>query len=176
MQTRTRTKYLPVTVESPCTAPPSHAFAVIAPIELPQIFRAWGPLPGVAGVSEQSGTWDQAGRSRIVRFTDGGTARESLAEYTPPHSFAYEITEFTNTLRHIVQSIRGEWTITPNGQHSVVRWTYGFHPVPGRAWLLQTTVVPLWRRYAHRALSLAVRAAETTRPPQQTTDEAQILR
>ncbi|MCW4354228.1 SRPBCC family protein [Hoyosella sp. YIM 151337] len=176
MHTRTRTEHLPVTVESPCTAPPNHTFSVIAPIELPQIFKAWGPLPGVTGVSGQNGAWDQAGRSRVVRFTDGGTARESLVEYTPPHSFAYEITEFTNTLRHAVQSIRGEWTITPNGRHSTVRWTYGFRPVPRRAWLLRTTVVPLWRRYAHRALALAVHAAETPQPPRPTNDGAQILR
>lgn len=158
---RMRANY-PVTVETFCQAPPAHVFAVIVPIDLPLIFTGWGPLPGVRGVRGQTGPWNASGRTRRVDLTDGSTATEQLTEYTPPHGFAYELTDLTGMLALLVTRVRGEWTYSPDGPGSVVRWTYSFFPRPGRGILVRSAVVPLWRRYATATLARAVRVVEET--------------
>jgi len=155
-----RPRYFPVTVELPCAVPPAHAFAAIAPIDLRAIFTGWGPLPAVVGVDNQPPRWDRPGLARNPRFSDGGTVKERLTQYDPPHSFAYELTGFTNALGWLVTKVRGEWTMTPDGAGSMVRWSYGFYPLPGRFWLVRWVIAPMWRRYARRALAAAVRVAE----------------
>jgi hypothetical protein len=153
--------YLPVTVESSCAAPPAHVFAVIVPIDLPLIFTSWGPLPGVRGVRDQTGPWDAVGRTRRVELTDGSTGTERLTEHTPPHSFAYEL---TGVLGSVVHRIRGEWTFTPDGAGTTVRWTYAFYPRRGRRLLVRWVLAPVWRRYATATLARAVdRCADTVR-------------
>ncbi|MFZ2176243.1 MAG: SRPBCC family protein, partial [Rhodococcus sp. (in: high G+C Gram-positive bacteria)] len=110
-----RLTYVPVTVEYPSVASPERAFGVIAPIDLSLIFTGWGPFPAVRGANNQSGPWDTPGTTRNPDLGDGSTAVESLTEYTAPHSFAYELTEFTNMLGRLVGKVRGEWTMTPDG-------------------------------------------------------------
>jgi hypothetical protein len=156
--------YYPVTVETPCQAGPAQAFDVIAPIDLPLIFAGWGPLPGVRGVRDQTGPWDAPGRSRHVDLTDGSSATERLTEYTAPHSFAYELTEFTGVLARLVTRVRGEWTFTPDGTGSLIRWTYSFFPRPGRGLLVRLILVRLWRRYAAATLTKAANAAIEAEP------------
>lgn len=155
-----RLPYLPVTVEQPCAVSPEQAFAIIAPIDLTAIFRGWGPLPSVVAVDNQPPSWDRPGLSRNPRFGDGGTADERLVEFTAPHSFAYEISGFTNAMRFLVDRVRGEWTMTPDGTGSIVRWTYAFFPRPGRGWIVRWLLSPLWRRYATQGLAAAVATVE----------------
>lgn len=154
--------YQPVTVETPCPVPPAKAFDVIAPIDLPLIFTGWGPLPGVRAVHDQSGPWDAAGRSRTVELTDGSRAAERIIEHTPPHSFAYELTGFTGPLAWLVTRVRGEWTFTPDGTGSIVRWTYSFFPRRGRTPVVRWVLTPVWRRYATATLTRAVEMAAAT--------------
>ncbi|GAA4484201.1 hypothetical protein GCM10023094_36890 [Rhodococcus olei] len=151
---------VPVAVQSRCCAPPDHAFAVIAPIDLTQIFTGMGPLPAVVGVSGQTGPWDTVGRQRRPQLSDGSTATERLTAYDPPHTFGYEITDFTGPLRHIVEKVSGQWTFTPDGPHCLVHWTYTFHPGPGRGLVVRLVAAPLWRRYARATLARAVALAE----------------
>ncbi len=154
---------VPVTVEQQSTAPPETVFAVIVPIDLPLIFHRLGPLPGVAGAHEQSGPWDSPGRTRVPRFTDGSTAFEELLEYTPPHSFAYRVSRFTNpTLRLLVDHIRGEWTFTPDGDATTIRWTYAF--APRHRLLVRYGLAPIWRVYMKAALTRAVAETEIAAP------------
>ncbi|MGC5221430.1 SRPBCC family protein [Micromonospora sp. DT81.3] len=124
------------------------------------VFQAWGPFPGVRRSDNQTGDWDAVGQTRNPDLTDGSTADERLTELTPPHSFAYELTNFTGPLRHLIAGVRGEWTFTPDGETTVVRWTYEFKPLPGRVGLFRLVVAPLWRLYAKASLQRAVRAAE----------------
>lgn len=152
--------YVPVTVESPCRATPETAFDVIAPIDLSLIFTGMGPLPAVRGVRDQSGPWNTPGATRKPELSDGSTATERLIEYTRPHSFAYEITDFTGPLRLLVAKVRGEWTMTPDGPNSLIRWTYSFYPRSGRGWLIRLAAAPLWRRYATATLARAVQVVE----------------
>lgn len=153
-------KTVPVTVQVRCGATPAEAFAVVVPIDLARIFTAWGPFPGVRRSLNQTGDWDTVGEQRNPDLTDGSTADERLTEYTPGHSFAYELSNFTGSLRRLIAGVRGEWTFTPDGRSTVMRWTYEFKPLPGRITLFQVVVAPLWRRYAGRAITRAACAAE----------------
>lgn len=55
----------------------------------------------------------------------------------------------------------GEWNFNPDGDGTLLRWTYEFKPLPGRRWILGGPFAPLWRRYMVAALARCVRAAET---------------
>jgi Polyketide cyclase / dehydrase and lipid transport len=75
-----------------------------------QLDRGVGPCGSLA----QSGPLRRIGRT------------ERLTEYTAGHSFAYELTEFTNVLRQLVDVMSGEWTFAPDGNGTVIRWTCEF--------------------------------------------------
>lgn len=157
----TRLPYVPVTVEQSAGVDQQTAFDTIAPIDLTVVFKAWGPFPSVDGVTGQTGPWDTPGTCRRPRLGDGSTVVERLTEYTAPHSFAYELREFTGRLRHAVDHIRGEWTMTPDGSGTLVRWTYAFYPRAGRGWLVRMVLAPLWRAYARRMLAATLDYVET---------------
>jgi hypothetical protein len=100
------------------------------------------------------------GASRNPILSDGTTASETLTEYTVGHSFAYEVTGFTNILGRLVEGVRGEWTFTPDGEGTVIRWTYEFKPLRGRYFLIRLLLAPLWRRYMLAGVEAAARACE----------------
>jgi hypothetical protein len=153
---------VPVTVQVRTAIAPDRAFHVIVPIDLSLIFTGWGPFPAVRGVNNQTGEWDHAGPSRNPDLSDGSTATERLTEYTAGHSFAYELTEFTNILRRLVHGVRGEWTFTPDGDGTLIRWTYEFKPLDGRHILVRRGLAPLWRHYMQAAAEMAARVAART--------------
>lgn len=151
---------VPVTVQARTVVVPAAAFEVVVPIDLSVVFRGWGPFPGVRGVQNQTGRWDHVGASRNPRMTDGSTATETLSEYDSGRSFAYELTGFTNVLGRLVHGVRGEWTFSPDGAGTVIRWTYEFKPRPGCRRLVQLGLAPLWRRYMLSGLADTVAAVE----------------
>ena len=151
---------VPVTVQTRTALSPDDAFRIILPIDLSLVFTGWGPFPAVRGVRNQTGAWDAAGQSRSPALSDGSTASEQLTECTAPHSFAYELTGFTNAVRHLVSGVRGEWTFTPDGDGAVIRWTYEFAPLPRRHFVVRRVVAPLWRRYMIRGVESSARVAE----------------
>ena len=124
------------------------------------MFKGWGPFPAVRGVKNQTGAWDHVGASRNPVLSDGTTATETLTEYTVGHSFAYEVTGFTNILGKLVEGVRGEWTFTPDGEGTVIRWTYEFKPRRGRYFLVRRVLVPFWRHYMQAGIEAAARACE----------------
>ena len=147
-------------VQARSALPPARALRAIAALPLPDVFLRWGPFPGVDAVDGQTGAWNEPGRSRRPRFTDGGTAVETLVEYTPGSSFAYELRGFTDVFGRLVEGVRGEWTFTPDGDGSVVRWTWEFKPSARSRALLAAVVVPLYRRYMQRVIDLSVELAD----------------
>lgn len=149
-----------MTVQARAAVGPAAAFAVVVPIDLSVVFHRWGPFPGVRGVRNQTRPWDRVGASRNPELTDGSTASETLTEYVPGHSFAYELTGFTNSLGRLVSGVRGEWTFTPDGGGTLMRWTYEFKPRPGCHGLIRLGLGPLWRRYMHSALTRTTIAVE----------------
>lgn len=150
-------------VQARTALPPGEALRAIAALPLPAVFLRWGPFPGVVAVDLQTGAWDVPGRSRRPRFTDGGTAVETLVEYTPPSSFAYELRGFTDVFGRVVEGVRGEWTFAPDGDGSVVRWTWEFKPKAGCRTVLAAVVVPLYRRYMQRVVDRSVELVDPVR-------------
>jgi Polyketide cyclase / dehydrase and lipid transport len=155
---------VPCTVQTRSPVSPADAYRVIVPVDLSLVFKAWGPFPGVTGARNQTGPWDAVGQTRIPELTDGSTAFEVLTEITPGHSFAYETTGFTNILGRLIEGVRGEWTFTPDGTGTFIRWTYEFKPLPGRYLVLKWIVVPLWRHYMQNGLTNSARVAEERTP------------
>ena len=150
---------VPVTVQTRTPLSPDRAFE--PSLDLSVVFKGWEPFPAVRGVRNQTGAWDHAGASRNPILSDGSTATEKLTEYTPGHSFAYELTGFTNVvLRRLAYGARGEWTYTPDGSGTVIRWTYEFKPLRRRQWLLRHVLAPLWRHYMQAGVEAAARVVE----------------
>jgi hypothetical protein len=154
---------VPVTVQTRSALSTHDAFRLNVPIDLSVVFKGWGPFPGVRGVKNQTGAWDAVGQTRNPDLTDGSTAAERITEYTAPSSFAYEVTGFTNALRLLIKGVRGEWTFSPDGDGTLIRWTYEFKPLPGRMFLLRRIVAPLWRRYMQQGVERSARGAERIR-------------
>lgn len=151
---------VPVTVQARTVAEPRAAFTVVVPIDLTVVFPPHGPLPGVTGVRDQTGPWDHAGARRTVLLSDGSRATEQITEYVDGHSFAYEVSGFTGRARHLVRGARGEWTFTPDGEGTLIRWAYEFAPRRGRRALLRCGAAALWRRSMAAGLGAAVAAVE----------------
>lgn len=147
-------------VQARSALPPDQALRAIAALPLPEVFLRRGPFPGVVTVDGQTGAWDTPGRSRRPRFTDGGTVEETLVEYTPGSSFAYELRGFTDVFGRLVEGVRGEWTFTPDGDGSVVRWTWEFKPRARSRAMLAAAVVPLYRRYMRTVVDRSVELAD----------------
>lgn len=147
-------------VQARSSLPREGALVAIAALPLPDVFLRRGPFPGVVRVDGQEGAWDTPGRSRRPRFTDGGTVVETLVEYAPGSSFAYELRSFTDVFGRLVEGVRGEWTFTPDGDGSVVRWTWEFTPKAMSRAVLAWVIVPLYRRYMQRVIDLSVELVE----------------
>ena len=148
-----------VTVQTRSLLPPDRAFD--PGVDLSRVFKGWGPFPAVRGVKNQTGAWDHVGVSRNPILSDGSIASEKITEYTPGHSFAYEVAGFTNiVLRRLVHGVRGEWTYTPDGSGTVIRWTYEFKPLRRCDALVRHVLAPLWRHYMQAGVEAAALAAE----------------
>ena len=148
------------TVSARSALPPAQALAIMGPISLPATWTGWGPFPAVLRVEAQTGGWDAVGQTRRPQLGDGGEVTETIIEYTPGVGFAYELTGFTDVFDRIVRGVRGEWTFTPDGDGSVVHWTWEFKPRLGRGPLVAAVIVPLYRRYMRQILRATVTLAE----------------
>jgi hypothetical protein len=151
-------KTVPVTVQTRAAIPPNRAFDIIVPIDVLLVFKGWGPRPFVASTTKpRHGTMLV---SHAIPTSDGSKATETVTEYTAGHSFAYELTDFTNVLSRLVHGVRGEWTFIPDGNGTVIRWTHEFKPLRGRYFLVRGGPAPLWRRYMQQGVEAAARVAE----------------
>jgi hypothetical protein len=146
-------------------APRAQAFGVIVPIDLPRIFKGFGPLPAVVGTRSQTGGWDAAGQTRTVLLSDDSQAQELLTAYEFPRRFAYTVGRFTGILRHFAKEAHGEWWFEPAPTGTSIRWRYAFvsrsfltAPV---VWLITKS---LWRCYMERALQLSKAEVEASLP------------
>ncbi|GAB3255500.1 SRPBCC family protein [Kineosporia babensis] len=151
---------VPITVQQRTTKSPAEAFRIIVPIDLSSVFKPVAPFPGVTGVLNQTEAWDHVGPSRNPQFGDGSQANEQLTEYTEGSSFAYQLTGFTNALAQLAVGVRGEWTFAPDGEGTLIRWSYEFKPRPGRRWIVAGPFAVLWRRYMRAALARCVETVE----------------
>ncbi|MER6694154.1 SRPBCC family protein [Streptomyces minutiscleroticus] len=121
-----------VTVQQRTRSTPQDALRILAPIDLPTVFRPVFPFPGISEVKNRTEAWDHAGPRRNPQFDDGSQADEELTEYTPGSSFAYRLTNFTDVLSRLAAGVRGEFNVSPDGDGALIRWTHEFKPLPGR--------------------------------------------
>lgn len=141
--------------------PRATAFDTIAPIDLSAIFDRWLFIPGVDGVSDQSGAWDAAGQTRTVNLDDGTSVQEELTSIERPSSFGYRVGPFPGPLGLLASSAEGEWQFSEGTDGKTqIEWTYRFHPAKGRSVPVRLLIAPAWRGYAQRALARSIKVAE----------------
>lgn len=104
---------------------------------LPKILTGYGLVPAVASTSEISGPWDQPGSHRIVHLKDGSTLSEGLTNFERPSYFAYQVSNPSFALKHLMRHATGQFWFTAAEGGTHVRWTYTFH---AKSWL---TKLPL---------------------------------
>lgn len=141
--------------------PPAELLDRIAAYPIPDMFVGWRVFPAVRSVDDES--WDHVGASRVHHLADGGTVTETMTEYTAGVTFAYELVDFTDVFGWLVDGVRGEWSVSPDGSGSIARWTWEFAPRPFRRTLMALVVAPLWTIYARRMIT-AVTAAVSKEP------------
>lgn len=152
---------VPITVQRRTSVAPASAFQGIVPVDLSSVFHRVAPFPGVTGVENQTEAWDHVGPTRNPQFDDGSQANEQLTEYTEGSSFAYQLTGFTNVLSKLAVGVRGEFNFNPDGDGTLIRWTYEFKPLPGRRWILAGPFASLWRRYMEAAIERCLQVIES---------------
>lgn len=138
--------------------PPAEALRRLAAFPIPRMFTGWGPFPAVSAVEPEDTAWDHVGAARLHRLADGGSVLETMVEYDDGVGFAYELTGFTDAFDRLVHGVRGAWSTAPDGDGSIVRWTWEFAPRPLRRRVMALVVGPLWRHYMQRMIT-AVTAA-----------------
>jgi len=145
----------PLVVEQSRAIPvaPDVAFREMVPMPLPTLFRRWyGPIPPIKEVRGQTGDWDAVGQTRTVVLVGGGSMREELTRFDPPHSFGYTLSDIKGPLAPLVGGVDGEWIFDPAGTGTNVIWRWTIHPRTA----LTAPVLPvfgrLWRGYARQAL------------------------
>ena len=133
----------------------------IAAYPIPDMFVGWRMFPAVTGVDDVA--WDHVGACRVHRLADGGQVTETMIEWTPGQGFAYELLGFTDVFGTLVHGVRGEWSVSPDGDGAIVRWTWEFAPRRFRHRLMALVVAPLWAMYSRRMIT-AVTAAVSAEP------------
>ncbi|MDO9396208.1 MAG: SRPBCC family protein [Herbiconiux sp.] len=155
------------TVETLVSA--QRAFDRVVPRDDSTLFRGYLVLPAVVGVSDVSGPWSVVGQQRTVHLSDGGRFREEITLYDRPPTrtaggrFDYRVTAFAGLLAHLVSDAEASWEYLPGSsatRGSIIRWTYGYRPLPGRTFVVRHLIGPLWLRYMRRSLAECVRVAE----------------
>jgi hypothetical protein len=49
-------------------------------------------------------------------------------------------------VRLLIEGVRGEWTFTPEGDGTLIRWAYESKALPRCLFLLRRIIAPLWKR------------------------------
>ncbi|GFG55492.1 SRPBCC family protein [Mycolicibacterium agri] len=128
-------------------------FRDMVPMPLPKLFQRWyGPIPPIKETRDQTGDWDGVGQTRTVVLVGGGSMREELTTYDPPHSFGYTLSNITGPLSPLVDHVDGEWIFEPIGAGTSVtrRWT--IHPRSRIVAPLLPVFGWLWKGYARQSL------------------------
>lgn len=153
-----------VTVSRDIDIPRDALFDWFIPVDLPDLFLGFGPLPPVVRTEGQTGPWNRPGSSRTVHLADGNTAHERVTEHDRPRYFAYTVSDPTNALRFLVREATGRWWFGDKGGVTGVRWTYTFHAhSPVAAAALYPVAKLFWRGYMRVAITAMKRLAEAER-------------
>jgi hypothetical protein len=139
-------------VEGVAKAAPEIAWDIALQTSPTVFYPKFGPLPAVIDVEDQPPTWNCVGFTRTLKLSDGGSVREHITESDRGVFFGYDLTDFQKLFGHLVSGARAEWTFTPDAGGTRIRWTYAFHPLPGRAPIVKLIVALFWAPYMRRVL------------------------
>lgn len=156
-------------------SPPATAFDVVVPRDDTTLFTGYlKVLPAVVDIVDfEGGDYDHPGASRTVKLSDGGSFREEIVRHERPGEtapdaaghFDYDVTRFTGILSRIVSDATARWTYAPGTTgRTHITWTYGYRPLPGRRFLVERVIGPLWMRYMRRGMAAALTAIVESRP------------
>lgn len=134
------------------TATPKQAYDISGPLDPTKFYAKSGPLPAVVEVRNQTGSWDTAGRSRMLMLSDGGHVIETITDANSPAYFGYELSDFQKLFGALVDHARAEWRFIGEGEGTSIRWTYTFFAKPGRGWMVRMIVALLWAPYMRKVL------------------------
>jgi hypothetical protein len=148
------------TVDGIAQATPKRSYEITGPVDPTRFYPRFGPLPAVVDVRDQSGTWDAAGRTRRLELSDGGHVIETITDADPPNYFAYELSDFQKLFGRLVRGARAEWRFDRVAGGTRIRWTYTFHPLPGRGWIVGMIVRLFWAPYMRRIIPTIVAEVE----------------
>jgi hypothetical protein len=149
----------PVTVQTRASVRPSHAFDVIAPIDLSLIFRGWGPFPRRARCAQPNrglGSGRKLSKSRPLRRLNGDRDSDRVHHRPQVRLRAHRLHQHTEAPH---QRRAGRVDVHADGDGTVIRWTYEFKPRRGRRMLVRWILAPLWRYYMQRAVEAAAHLA-----------------
>lgn len=139
-------------------APLAQVWQSVEAMDLPRIFPAFAPLPGVKAVEEQTGSWDVVGRTRILVLDDGARLREEITQVHLPDGtqagFAYQVTGYSGLIGRMTQRAEGRWSFTAQQGATVAHWAYAYHPrgAVARGFLALINRL-FWRRYMSACLA-----------------------
>ncbi|QJU53853.1 SRPBCC family protein [Herbiconiux sp. KACC 21604] len=161
-------------VSAPAAVSSQLAFDRVVPRDDSTLFTGYLVLPAVAGVRGATGPWNVVGQERTVLLSDGGSFRERITRYDRPDEpdgegrFDYAVDRFTGILSLVVSDAVASWRYRPGtgaggstAAGSVIEWSYGYRPLPGRRFLVRRVIGPLWMRYMRRSIAVCARVAET---------------
>lgn len=167
------------TVDAPAAVPAQLAFDRVVPRDDSTLFTGYLVLPAVTGVRGATGPWNVVGQERTVLLSDGGSFRERITRYDRPDRpeaegrFDYAVDRFTGILSLLVSDAEARWRyrpapgadgpdgLDPDAAGSVIEWSYGYRPLPGRTFLVRRVIGPIWMRYMRRSIAVCARVAET---------------
>lgn len=139
--------------EGTAPAKPDRTFVIVTRADPSQFYPAFGPLPAVAEVRDQTGAWDAVGQSRTLRLSDGGTLVERVKVVEAPRRFSYQLADFTGAFGNLVAFADSEWDFDAAVDGTRIRWTYTFHAQPKRGWIVRLIVRLFWAPYMKRVLA-----------------------
>lgn len=148
------------TVDGVAQTTPKEAWEISGPIDPTKFYPKFGPLPAVVAVEDQSGTWDTVGHTRKLMLSDGGHVIETIKSADSPTYFAYELTDFQKLFGSLVSGARADWRFERVEAGTRISWTYTFHGLPGRGWIVTLIVRLFWAPYMRRVLPPIVREVE----------------
>jgi hypothetical protein len=130
--------------------------------DLPRIMPAYGLIPGVVGVKDQTGPMHIPGSRRVLLLSDGNTAVEETTSSDPPRGLKYRLHELTNVFRHLVAEAQGELLFREVGDAATrVEWRYSFFGRNSAATLVLKPLISLqYAGFMKSALTRAGRLAE----------------
>ncbi len=140
------------------SAPPATIWARMTDDELmTRAFTGSGPIPGIDRI-ENLGDTLAVGLERIIHSSDGSTARERMTVVDAPNRQAYDLFDFSGAFRWLVQVGHSEWTLEPDGDGTVVTWTYTFEVGHALAWPVVRLLMPFFSRAQSSCLASLARA------------------